>query len=167
MEWKKTQVREKPRTGALGGLFRSAQGFRKEPDNQFAHASGLLSASGQGVNKASDISEILNQACFLGLQNKDEFIRFWQIDAFFITNLFTMAKESESDALMRVFSNLYTIFKFEVRLTGNKDGLERKLQHSFGGAGMNAAQIGRLMEQYQQMQGENYGPPQEKKGLFG
>jgi hypothetical protein len=165
MIWKKENDVLDPEKEIKSVDIKPTQTFTTTPENQFAHAAGLLAAQGHGIDRTSDISELLNQACFLGLQNSDQFIRFWQVDAMFITNLFTMAQKSKSDALMQVFNLLYTNFKFEIRLTGNKDGLERKLQHSFGGGGMNAAEIGRLMERYKDMQGQNYGP-EEKKGLF-
>jgi hypothetical protein len=80
---------------------------------------------------------------FLGFMDSDNLIRFYQNDAIFLENLFSMAKKSP--AIFEVFNVVFSSWIFEIRLTANKGGIERRLQHSFGG-GISAEGFGKMLQ---------------------
>lgn len=128
----------------FGRYFNIAQSFVKIPDNQFAHAWQLLSSKGRGITEDSSHAELKDPNAFLGFVDSDNLLRFYQNDTIFIENLFAMAKKSK--AIFEVFDVIFNAWIFEIRLTANKGGIERRLQHSFGG-GITAEGFGKILQE--------------------
>jgi hypothetical protein len=147
--------------------FASSQNFVKIPDNQFAHAWGLISSKGRNITNASEHTELMDPNAFLGFFDSDNLIRLYQNDAVILENLFAIAKKSKSDALFEVFDVLYNSWLFEIRLTANKQGIERRLQNSFSG-GINAEGFGKIIQDMEKkrQQAEYERQQKQQGGMF-
>lgn len=157
---------EQPKTkGQWGSYFKTARSFVRMPENQFDHAWQLLSTRGRTIEEFADLQD---PSAFLGFIGSDNLLRFYQNDTIYLENLFSMSKKSEP--IKELFSVIFHAWLFEIRLTANKDGIERRLQHSFGG-GITAEAMGTMlqdmekkkqMDAYHQSQG---GQPQQR-GMY-
>lgn len=132
-----------------GKYFTSSRSFIRVPQNQFDHAWQLLYSKGR---KVEDQEDLMDPNAFLGFIDSDNLLRFYQNDCIFLENLFAMARKHEP--LMEVFKVLFHAWIFEIRLTSNKGGIERRLQHSFGG-GMTADGFGKVLDQLERRRQED------------
>lgn len=122
-----------------------SQSFARMPENQFAHAWSLLSAKGREITQKSDYSDLLDPNLFLGFVDNDALLRFYQNDALFLGSFFMMGKKSEP--IFEIFRLLFNVWIFEIRLTANKSGAERRLQH-FGSQPLSIEGFGKMLEAY-------------------
>lgn len=144
-----------------GSYFQSARSFVRMPENQFDHAWQLLSTRGRSID---DFPDLQDPSAFLGFIGSDNLLRFYQNDTIYIENLFSMAKKSEP--IREVFNVLFHAWLFEIRLTANKDGIERRLQHSFGG-GVTAEAMGKMMQDLEKKrQQDAYANQQNQQGAM-
>jgi hypothetical protein len=142
----------------LTGFFQTARRFMRAPDNQFSHAYSMIQNQGTQIKQDSDPSELRDPNAFLGFIDHDQLIRLYQNDAIILENLFAIAKKSKP--VMEVFATLFNGWIFEIRLTGNKSGIERKMQYSFGqgiqgeglGSYLQKMEEKRLKDEYERQQ---------------
>jgi len=128
-----------------------SQGFSRMPENQYSHAWSLLSSKGREISQESNYNDLLDPNIFLGFITDDALLRFYQNDAMFLTNLFAMGKNSKE--IFEVFKILYNVWILEIRISSNKNGAERRLQHSFGGGAMMES-MGRMLAEEKQKSGK-------------
>jgi len=100
-----------------------SQRYRYIPTDAFSHASELLSTD---TKEATEFSELLNKHVLLGNIDSDELMRFYQIDAYYLTHFFAMGKRNSG--MMTLFKQLFSAWIYEIALTRAKGGLERRLQ---------------------------------------
>lgn len=145
-----------------GQYFTSSQSFVRVPENQFAHAVYLLSSRGRNITQMSDYTEILDPNSILGFIDNDNLLRFYQNDLYYIHNFFAMGKKS--DALFEIFQIIHNVWKAEIRITANKGGIERRLQHSFGG-GISAEGFGKMLQELEKKrQADDYERQKQQQG---
>lgn len=101
----------------------NTQNYGYMPDNQFGHAWNLINVR-RGEPK--DFEDLLNPHIFLGNIDDNKSLRFYQLDYYWLINMFRMAKEDPT--LKYVFEPLWLSFLGELRLTGALDGSERVYQ---------------------------------------
>lgn len=120
---------EQKKTDPWQKYFRQSGNFTRLPENQFSHAWSLISSKGRTITRETEHNELRDPNAFLGFVDNDNMIRFYQNDAMFLENLFAIGKRSPQ--IFEVFDVLFNAWIFELRLTANKQGIERRLQHSF------------------------------------
>jgi len=95
------------------------------PDNPYSHAYGLISSRTKDIDK--DGWDTLNDPqLFLGSIDNAKSLRIYQLDIYWLTNLFNIAREDP--VFKNIFNTLWANLKTELRLTSVMDGTERKLQ---------------------------------------
>jgi len=149
----------KPQSNQWSNYFQSSRSMVRMPEDQFSHAWQLLSAKGRTID---DFSDLRDPSAFLGFIGSDNLLRFYQNDTIYLENLFSMSKSS--DAIKEVFNVIFHAWLFEIRLTANKDGIERQLQHSFGG-GISAEAMGKMLQDLEKKrQQDAYAQQQGQQG---
>jgi len=93
------------------------------PDNPYTHNYVLLTARQGEIERFEDL---MHPQAMLGAIDDPKSLRLYQNDIYFLSNLFSLAKNSKT--LRYVFDALFYSFVFEVRLTSTLDGAERIYQ---------------------------------------
>lgn len=112
-------------TGGFGEYVRHMQNLGHIPGNQFDHAWGLIHQQKKDQEKKS-FNFLEDQNKYLGNVSDDKVLRFYQLDHFFLTNIFSLGQVDPAEEL--VFEVLWANFVSELRMTCNVEGVERHLQ---------------------------------------
>jgi len=103
--------------------------LKSVPDDPYKLSYALLESDEINIDEAT-FTSLINKHILLANLDNDRLMRFYQNDAYFITNLFRIAKKDKS--LKPVFNTIYTSWLMELAITRAKKGLERQYQNPFG-----------------------------------
>jgi hypothetical protein len=124
--------------------FKNTTSFQRIPDNPYSHAYQIISTKGRKVTAASDFSDVEDMSALLGRFDNDKMISLNQMSIMLLENFKAFAGR-DADMFGELFNVLFHGWKFGIRFTANKGGMERTLQH-FGDKDLQGDGFGKDMQ---------------------
>jgi hypothetical protein len=141
----------------------NTQFYSNNPDNQFSHAWQLINTQRKQMHK-DGFDFLFDPQILLGNIDNEKSLRLYQIDLFFLNNMFSCAL---NDPVMEhVFKPLWSNFKNEVRITSVIGGGERFLQAFHIPAQQQSKGFKLLGKRKKKKEPVNYVIPEEDDGIY-